>query len=255
MFKIKINNAKTYLPSSMRSGTMEQRFQKARLMNLRFYDNLQDSFRDREVAPRTFAKVLRESSHKDISVEIFESPKEKSSLLTHKLNKNAENKGYIMFLPFNYLTQKIHKNNAPIFLRETQNFFNEIFNPKIFKRATSLTKNLTLSPKVLEFYAQKVSGTSNFSKLELEAFLSEINNKKLQIDALQYLRYKLQCEQNTSKAAFQIDRSIEKHGGFKYVKPDNAYSQEKYHYEDKMQIIKDKLIDLINSERNLSKKP
>ena len=160
-----------------------------------------------------------------------------------------------MFLPFNYLTQKIHKNNAPIFLRETQNFFNEIFNPKIFKRATSLTKNLTLSPKVLEFYAQKVSGTSNFSKLELEAFLSEINNKKLQIDALQYLRYKLQCEQNTSKAAFQIDRSIEKHGGFKYVKPDNAYSQEKYHYEDKMQIIKDKLIDLINSERNLSKKP
>jgi hypothetical protein len=38
MLKIKINQAKTYLPLKMAKGTMADRMQKARLLNLKFYE-------------------------------------------------------------------------------------------------------------------------------------------------------------------------------------------------------------------------
>ena len=51
MIRYGINRTKAFIPLKISQGTTEQRFQKARLFNLKFYDELQDCIKDKEIAP------------------------------------------------------------------------------------------------------------------------------------------------------------------------------------------------------------
>ena len=252
MYKIKINNAKTYLPVSMAKGTVEQRFQKARLLNLKFYDELQDKFIGSEVAPKTFSNVLRKVAHKDISVEVVNTLKDKSCNLYHKINLKGVSAGYYLMLPFTFYNDKIHKSSARDFMQITQDFFNELFMPKIYKRNLALLDILPKGKNVVEFYEKNVASKNDLSDEVLGDFLTGLNVSK-QIDVLQFLRYKLLAEQNTAKAKYQIDRRIEKHNNLEFVRNADFYDLSKYKYDEKLELISNRLKNLIKSERILNK--
>ena len=71
MNTFKINHAKNFLPLNIAKGTVEQRMQKARLMNLRFFDNLQDVILKREIKPTAFSRTLKETTKAPIKIEII----------------------------------------------------------------------------------------------------------------------------------------------------------------------------------------
>ena len=83
MLKFRIDYPKTYVPLSMAKGSTEQRLHLAQLMNLRFFDNLQDSFKGCEVKPGTFKKVLVETVGHPIKIDIAESINPKSGEMHH----------------------------------------------------------------------------------------------------------------------------------------------------------------------------
>ena len=49
MMNIKIDGKKMFMPLKKAKGTTEQRLQRARELNLQFYDNLQKEFVDRKL--------------------------------------------------------------------------------------------------------------------------------------------------------------------------------------------------------------
>ena len=118
----------------MAKGSTEQRLQLARLMNLRFYDNLQDVIKDKEVKPGTFKKVLKQTIGLPIRVDVVESRNPKAGQMLHILKGDGVASGYSIELPFTDYYKRIHQSSALIFLQETQKFFEEVLNPKFFKR-------------------------------------------------------------------------------------------------------------------------
>ena len=135
-------------------------------------------------------------------------------------------------------------------MKQTQNLFNEAFNPKILKRyAAILSAGLENSKTVVDFYAKNVSGTSVLSRDALSGFLQDKSSKQ-KIDILQFMRYKLMSERNTLQASYQIDRRIERHNNLKFIhKQAEDYSLEKYQFEDKFKLLEEKLAETIQAER------
>lgn len=238
MNKININKAKTYLPLSTTKGTTKQRLQKARLFNVRFYENLQDSFVKREIKPSTFKKNLQETCGTKINIKMFQAQNEKAASLTHLLHQNGTAYGYALDIPYTY-NGSIHQRMTPIFLKETQKFFNEVFNPKFFaRRAAIYNKKLLNMSGVEEFYRKNIAGTAGLDKKMLDDFLCD-KPPYTQVNLLQMFRYDLLAEQNVHAAQSQIDRSIERTENLKYI--NKNYDLSAYKYDDKLALLNEKL--------------
>lgn len=254
MVKLKINYPKSYVPLTMSKGTTEQRLQKARLMNLRFFDNLQDSFKNREVKPSTFKKVLKSTlGCKSVKVNIFDSStRGTGSQMVHAFNEKGITDGYWIEIPYTGYTQNIKLSSARIFLQETQKFFEEIFNPKFFKRAVSMTNKGYNGKEIINFYQNNVHKTQKLNSKTLENFLKGKPATE-QIDTLQFFRYELQKEQNRCKGLKGIEKSIEKHTGLQQVHSSDFFEFKEYNFNQKFEIIENKLRQLIQTERGKNK--
>lgn len=237
------------LPISILRGNVSQRMQKARLFNLKFYDNLQNHIRNNEIAPKTFIKALRDTAGAKLGVFISSVESKDEAYCAYCINEKATVKGFALGLPLAFYTDKIHKNSAQTFLNQTQNLFNEVFNPKILQRFVTLLNKHHNIKSILEFYKENVSQTARLTPESLDSFLEGKKNQEV-IDTLQYMRYKLLSEKNTVKAKYQIDRKIERHNNLHYVMDEDHYSLEKYQFDNKFKLLEAKIEQAINSERN-----
>ena len=249
MIKLKINNAKTFIPLSISKGTQEQRMQKARLLNLAFYDNLQECIRNNEIAPRTFINKLNSTIGTRLGINIIGTESKKDSCLSYCFNSKATSIGYTIGLPLTFYSDRIHKNNAQTFLKETQNLLNEAFNPKILRRFVKLINKGYDIKSIINFYKNNIAQTAVLNKKDLDTFLDKKSNTE-KIDILQFFRYKLLSEKNTLEATKQIDKRIEKHNNLRYEHHENYYNLEKYQFDSKFGTINQILSDFIQLERN-----
>ncbi len=246
MIKFRIDKAKTFLPQSIAKGTTEERLQKARLFNIRFYQNLQDSFNERVVKDSAFKRVLQETCLAKIPIRIAPSEGPNASATTHFLGARNTFKGYVIFLPFAPYTKTIKQSSAGIFLNETQKFFNEIFNPKFLRRKVSNTNKFTLHNDASRFYSSNIKGTQEFTASKLEDYLKDKTINE-QINFLQMFRYELLAERNAEKAKFQIDKQIEKFEHLQFGYKD--YDLQKFHYDEKLAILNEKLKAVLKTAR------
>lgn len=249
MVRLRIDKAKTFIPSSIAKGSTSARMQKARAINLAFYDKLQYEIKNNEIAPRTFTQTLKSLIGGKIGIRVIETTDKNDSFTSCCFNEKAKSIGYVISLPFNYYTKKINHNYAKTFLNKTQELLNLAINPKILKRYVAII-NKGYDIKGLEkFYNENLANESVLSPNALNGFLKEKSNAE-KIDLLQLMRYKLLSEQNTTQASFQIDKRIEKHNRIKFIRSDNYYDLEKYQFDTKLNILNEKLLEVINAERN-----
>ena len=246
MIKISIDKSKTFLPLNIAKGTTEQRLQKARLLNLKFYDNLQYEIIKREIKPAAFKRTLKSTAGAKIGIDIFNAGCENASNLTFRINKDRKIKGFSFFLPLEYWTGNIRQSLQTVFLRETQKFFNEICNPKFAARKLTIYNKFRNLSEVDAFYAQNINGKNELKNDILKDFLSKRSDRE-KIDILQYLRYTLQCEQNIKKAEYQVDRHIEKAENLKFI--NKNYDLTDYKYDKKFELLEKELKDIIKSVR------
>ncbi len=252
MLKIKVNYPKTFAPIAMAKGTTEQRLQLARLMNLRFYDNLQDGIKNREIKPGTFKNILRRTIGQPIKIVMAESRNPKAGRLLHSLNEKGEAIGYTLELPYTAYYKNIHQSTSLVFLQETQKLFEEVLNPKFFQRFINMLAKGYNTKNVSDFYLNNISKTKKLTGKALDKFLE---NKSVteQIETLQFIRYQLIKEQNACVGLKGIDRSIARHTGVKYIRKDDFYEFKDYDFEGKFALIESRLKRLIQTERAKNK--
>lgn len=249
MIKFRIDYPKTHVPLSMAKGSTEQRLHLARLMNLRFYDNLQDYIKNKEVKPGTFKKVLRDTVGYPIRIDIAESLNPKSGEMHHVLVSNKGiSRGYSIALPMTDYYKNIHQSTSLIFLQETQKFFEEILNPKFFKRFLTLLAKGYDMKSLTEFYQKNIQGTQKLTAKSLDRFLQN-KPASQQIDTLQFFRYQLMKEQNNCAGIKGIEGRIAKYQGLKYQHSADFYSFKDHDFDEKFALLESRLKHLISSER------
>ena len=232
----------------MAIGTTEQRLQLARLMNLRFYDNLQDGIKNREIKPGTFKNILRSTIGQPIKIVMAESLNQKAGRLLHSINEKAEAIGYTLELPHTVYYKNIHQSTSLIFLQETQKLFEEVLNPKFFQRFINMfAKGYNMS-EISEFYNANIRKTQKLTGKALDKFL-EKKSAREQIETLQFIRYQLIKEKNACVGLKDIEKSIARHTGLKYIHDENFYSFKDYDFEGKFALIESRLKRLIQTER------
>lgn len=248
MVKLKLNTSKCFVPLSVSRGTVEQRMQKARVLNLKFYDNLQERIKNNEIKPLTFVRTLRDVVGTGLGISIICNNPKEVPLSSYLFDEKAFCKGYLLTLPSSNFSNNIHKNSASKFLKVTQNLLNEAFNPKILRRFVELINTGADIKSINDFYSKHLIKESTLTKSDFEKFLMGKTNKE-KIDALQFMRYKLISEQNTEKARYQIDRRIQFHNNFTYERSDGYYDLAGSNYELKLQLLNEELAKVINQER------
>ena len=244
--KFNINKSKVFLPLAISKGTTEQRLQKARLLNLRFYDNLQDEFVNREIKQSVFKRILKETSGLKPGVEIFESDNPKMASMTPLIGAGRKVRGYAFYLPLTYWYGNIQQSSAQLFLKTTQKFFNEIFNPKFLTRRLSMFNRGYNAERAESFYSEHIAGKQVLRAENLDKFLSGKNADE-KINTLQFLRYSLLDEKNIHQAEHGIDKHIEKAEHLKFQ--NKNYDLSEYHYDEKLALLNEKLGKVIQDER------
>lgn len=249
MIRLRIDKAATFLPISLSKGTLGQRLQKAKELNLQFYDNLQDEFVKREIKPSAFKRVLQETSGAKIGLDILEADTAKGSQSTMnaRIMSNAKIKGFAFYLPINFFTGKIPKNAQFSFLPETQKFFNLILNPKFLTREVALNnKNPYQLKEAHEFYSKNMEGLNVLKKEDLHKFLQNKKNEE-KINLLQYLRYSLFNEKTVKQAAHDIDKHIEKAEHLKFA--NKNYDLAPCSYDEKLAMLNETLTKTLKEAR------
>lgn len=246
---LKINRPRTFLPLSISRGTVEERLENAKLLNLKFYKNMAYDFKNREIKPATIKRDLKETAGGKINIQtnpddINPNWKMSSSYwgLTSKIS------GFSFIFPVNYNSKMFEQRNVPQLLTFTQNFFNNIFNPKFLTRKVAMTNKKQNLAGTEKFFTNNVSGTSTHLGLseKLDKLLLDKNYSE-KINTLQSLRYDLISEKNTKSAQYQIDKQIEKTEHLQFV--DRDYDMNKYNYDEKLQILNEKLAVVLQKTR------
>lgn len=243
--KFGINKIRTFLPLSVSKGTTEQRLQKARDFNLKFFKDLQYEIENREIKPAAFKRTLKENSSPEIGIKLLESTDSNIRLSSSTTTKCKIN-GYSFYFPLTFFSKNIRQSMEQSFLAETQSFFNHIFNPKFLTREISIINKGYHTEQLRPFYAENITGTKVLKKEVLNDLLKGKKPAE-RIDYLQALRYKLLDEMNTRKAEFQIDKLIEKFENIKFL--NKNYDLTPYRYEEKMTLLNTRLKQSIQEAR------
>lgn len=245
MIRIKIDKKTTFLPLAKSKGTTPQRLEKAREANVQFLKSLKYEFVDREIKPAVFKRNLKQFVDRvGIKIEAVETPQD--AFVFNQLRPKKINKGYLLGLPQDYWGKKIQQAHLTICAKQTQKLFNNIFNPKFSTREINMFNKNQDTKGAKKFFDKNITGTNVLKAKSLDKFL-EKKPADEQINTLQALRYNVLAEQNSKIAEEQTDRQIGKMENMRFSGKSYDLSEQKY--DKKMQILNNKLAQVIKSER------
>ena len=208
---------------------------------------MHDKFIDREVKPTVFKRTLKETASKKLAVEIFKPLDAQKVSLTPLLETNTKKiGGFVFYLSVTPLSGNIRQSLTPKFLSVTQTFFNMICNPKFLARTVAMLNKGQNVQKAEEFYLKNIAEKQVLEESILDKFL-EGKQASEQINTLQLLRYKLISDNNVHRAKYQIDKHIEKAENASF--PNKNYDLTDYHYEEKISLLNNKLLKILQNER------
>lgn len=249
--KVSLDSKKMFLPLKKVKGTAQQRMQKARNLNLAFYEALLPQFVDRKITPAKFKTTISKTAGKAFNIGIENSLTSAlpafSYTLSGKGKKGAAIDGYLFSIPKTGMFEEtISKGSAANFLKVTQRLFNEITNPKFLKRALSIDAKSRGCSKQLAFYEENITGKNSLQEKLLDKLLKS-TPEKIKIDVLQLFRYKLMSEHNIRLIKPQLDKMTAKADNITFV--NKNYDLSGYKFEEKMNLLNRKLAELLSIER------
>ena len=246
--KIRINNKFTYLPLAKSKGTTEQRLQKATDMNLKFFKGLKYDFKDREIKPMEIKRNLWDVIGKKLTINLMPIPYANDVNITHSVAYGRQSKGYTLSYPYDSLWEKptIFQSKTPNILRQTQLFFTEILNPKFFRRKVSMMNQGQDCIGTMGFFKENIHNSQKLEPKKLDRFLQDKNVLE-KINTLQMFRYDLMAEKNLHGAEPLLDRQVAKFESLRFDA--SRYDMNKFNYEEKLQILNDKLKEVLAKVR------
>jgi len=242
--KFLVNYPATYLPLKMSKGTAQQRLDRARELNEAFFQKLRLGFQYSEISPGIFVDMLKKTTSHPIHVEIIRAGDVMSKNTYHLYDDNGVNNGYLIALPLS-LNGRIVKSDIMSCMAHTQLLFNEILNPKFFKRVLSYFSKSSDARKDQNFYINNISTYKKLTKQDLTEFLKDKTTEQ-QIDVLQMFRYKLASDDNLLQFMSKFKKKLPKE-----FKGCNSYygCLKKSVLDEKRNLISGTLADIIQKAR------
>ena len=246
--KIRINNKFTYLPLAKSKGTTEQRLQKATDMNLKFFRGLKYDFKDRKIKPMEIKRNLWDVAGKKLTINLMPKAYANDVSITHSVVDGRQSKGYTLSYPFDALWEKptIFQSKTPNILRQTQHFFTEILNPKFFRRKVSMMNQNQDWIGAINFFKENIHNSQKLEPKKLDRFLQDKNVLE-KINTLQMFRYDLMAEKNLHEAEPLLDKEVAKFESLRFDA--SKYDISKFNYDEKLQILNDKLKEVFSNVR------
>lgn len=248
MINLKINCKKSFLPLKTAKGTLKERLDNARQMNDNFHEILKSNFTEEEMSRYRFSKLLQKSAGGKIPVSYYDEWR-KSGDIRHIVDENANCAGYFLIFPKNLNSDKVKKTNMKNLLKMTQNFFNNIWNPKFFRREISMYNKGENLQAAQTFFDKEINKIGEIDKKKLSQYLKGLSQEE-KIDTLQLFRYGLQKEENTNQFGKEYMRKINRtpHSDVKYS--ENAITSNPYQYSEKIKIIETELAKALQKARS-----
>lgn len=245
---IRINNKFTYLPLAVSGGTTEQRLQKATQMNLKFFKGLRYDFKDREIKPMNIKRNLWNVIGKKLTINLTPIPQANDVIINHSLVDGRQSRGYTLSYPYDAIWKKptISQSKTPSILRQTQNFFTEILNPKFFRRKISMMNQNQDWLGAIGFFSENIHNSQKLDPKKLDRFLQDKNVLE-KINTLQMFRYDLMAEKNLHEAEPLLDKEVAKFESLRFDV--SKYDMSKFNYDEKLQILNDKLKEVLSNVR------
>lgn len=246
MIKMRIDKKALFYPQKLAQGNTTERFQKATEASVKVLKGLRYDFVDREIKPAALKRGIKEVTGKNIGVKIEAVEHQKDSYLGLYANSKPIFKGYVLNLQSTLWTNKIPQCQLPIMMKHIQEMFASIFNPKITTREVAMFNKSQDAPNTYKFLVDHIVGKKELTEKTLDKFLSKKSVDE-KINTLQMLRYKTLVKLNLAKAEPTIDREIGKFENSQIIGKD--YNAKVQHYDSKLQILNNKLAQIIKAER------
>lgn len=247
---IKIDNIARY-PLSFIKGTPYQRRELACVLNYKFFKNLVQKFKSKDVSFDVFQKTLEDSCpyHRNVTVIKSES---KGGAITIKANDKCDSiVGYNMLIPANSFTGEIPLTTADKFMHESAHYFSFMTNPKFVARITKLYET-KLDLKTRNFYNSILYSKTSLTKTEISENLDELFNTlqpKERIDFLQNSRYRLRDELFAYSEGTKYQDLIQIIHSDKICCKVEALNYSDYNFETKIEVLEEKLAKEIEKYR------
>lgn len=238
--KFSIDYNKTFLPHSVIRGSQAERFAKAREMNEKLRVKLNKVFDEGKTEitiPRFKQEISRLTGKKggQMPIDVFVMD-DGESLLSHSFQGKPVAQGYTFVL--SPIEKTLSKGFFNTMLRRTQNFFDELFNPKFYKRALSLVNKNKANHNEKEFIQNVLLAKTELKEKDLNKILQG-RTPATKINVLQYFRYNLLGKANENKYMQEMRKKLRM----------NEADFSAYHLDEKIKIVSDKLRDVIGKER------
>lgn len=248
MFHLKIDNAKSFIPLKKFKGTASRRLERARELNDKFYYSLKDNFTDGEMTRCKFLRLMNKAA--DTHFQLYhDEGYEARRTLTHAVDEYGTCKGYTFYFNKNINSEKVKNNDFIKLLNMSMQFFNEILNPKFFKRQISMINRGKDINQVCKFFDKSINIKGKLDKKELNGFLKQYSLSD-KIDALQLLRYDLIKAKNFDvyKKHYMVMMNETPRSGVHYSEA--SINSNSYMYDEKIQMIEQELTKAIQKARS-----
>lgn len=247
MVTIKIDTKKSFLPLKIAKGTVKERLENARQMNDAFHEILKKDFVESEMSRFRFSKLLQKSAGNKIPVTYYDEWS-KTGDIRHLVNENATCKGYFLIFPKNAYSDKVKKTDMKELLKMTQKYFNDIWNPKFFRRVISMFNKGENPLDAEQFFEKEINIIGGINKKKLSQYLKGLSLEE-KIDTLQLFRYSLQKAENINQFNKEYMRKINRtpHTDVKYS--ERAIEANPYQYTEKLEFIEAELLKALQKAR------
>lgn len=239
--KFNIDYNKTFLPHSVIRGSQAERFAKAREMNDKLRIKLNKVFdggKTEITIPRFKQEISRLTGKKGGQMPIEVCIVDKGSDLRHSSFGKATLEGYAFKLPGSLMENTITKGHFYTLLHRTQNFFDELFNPKILKRALIINHKNRANHNEFDFIQNVLLAKNELKEKDLNKILQG-RTAATKINVLQYFRYKLLGKINENQYMQEMRKKLKM----------NEADFSAFHLDEKIKMVSDKLRDIIGKER------
>ena len=234
------NNKVLFMPLSKAAGTEAERFQKAADVADNLIGRLKKAYAHEDrIARSEFKNVFQQSIDAPIKLSVEDKNSFMPLGIGYKITDKAVINGYYMFLPTD--AGKISKNSSLVFIKKAQEILLRIFNPKITRREANLFNIPAPRVKGILQFERKLLSKKPVTEKEIRETIKGLTPQE-KIDVIQMLRYRLKVAddiQKTGLYAKTIDKSmkIEK------------YPYEQWKYGEKLELLNERLLKLLNKER------
>lgn len=247
MIKITLNKTATSLPLKELNGSTNKRTKKAAQMNKEFFDNIKGGFTNGELSSNVLFQIIKKHTPQNIQTKFIKDYNNLRSGISVHIDDKGCISSYILSIPVKERAETVSRLKINTIMQTMSEFFERICNPKYNNRDIKFLNKKLIDTNTYETISQ-IYKNKDLTLEKLNEILKKFKPQE-QIEILQNLRYNLKIKLNAFKQGEKYQKEIEKLYKYKNMQKANTRPYQRLQFAEKIEIIEQKLAQIIKEER------